>query len=109
MKIKNDSNIPQDAVNLGKNNTNYNEYENKKEKNDNKSKNFIVDLFNMIIDPKSAWISKILGIVSIVYLLLPADIVPDIVPVVGFLDDTAMFLMTIKVFMNQLKKYRLNK
>ena len=41
-------------------------------------------------DPRTPWISKVLIGVAIAYLLSPIDIIPDFVPVLGYLDDVLL-------------------
>ncbi|MBL7700368.1 MAG: DUF1232 domain-containing protein [Chitinophagaceae bacterium] len=38
-------------------------------------------------DPRTPWYSKLTALLSIVYLLSPADILPDIIPLAGYVDD----------------------
>jgi uncharacterized membrane protein YkvA (DUF1232 family) len=38
-------------------------------------------------DPETPWISKILLGAAVVYAVSPVDIIPDFIPVIGYLDD----------------------
>lgn len=40
-------------------------------------------------DPNTPWQSKVVVGLSILYVLLPVDIIPDFIPIIGFLDDLA--------------------
>lgn len=42
-------------------------------------------------DPKVPWLSKVLAFASVAYVFLPVDLIPDIIPILGLLDDAAMF------------------
>lgn len=41
-------------------------------------------------DPSSDWKPKVLAAVAIAYLLWPADLLPDIAPVLGWMDDIGL-------------------
>ncbi|NVO16096.1 MAG: DUF1232 domain-containing protein [Rhodoplanes sp.] len=41
-------------------------------------------------DPRVPWIAKALGIVIAGYALSPIDLIPDFVPVLGYLDDAVL-------------------
>lgn len=38
-------------------------------------------------DPRTPWFAKIILWISIVYALSPIDLIPDFIPVIGYLDD----------------------
>ncbi|MEG0275761.1 MAG: DUF1232 domain-containing protein [Coprobacillus sp.] len=50
--------------------------------------------------PKTPFIAKILAFITIVYALSPIDLIPDFIPVVGYLDDVIilpfLIMLTIK-------------
>lgn len=43
--------------------------------------------WNLFKDKRTPWISKILIIVAIAYLVWPFDLIPDFIPFVGLLDE----------------------
>jgi uncharacterized membrane protein YkvA (DUF1232 family) len=47
----------------------------------------IVVLYYILKHPKTPWYAKILGVVVGGYALCPIDLIPDFVPVLGYLDD----------------------
>jgi uncharacterized membrane protein YkvA (DUF1232 family) len=57
-------------------------------------------------DPRVSKTTKYLipGI-TVAYLLLPIDIVPDLIPVVGQLDDVAIIALAIKLFIDMSPKW----
>lgn len=57
----------------------------------------LLKLFYALRDQRSPWYAKITALLSIIYLLSPADLIPDIVPIAGYLDDLVVvpFLMSI--------------
>lgn len=70
------------------------------------------DLFSLLRDffkgryKEVPWliISSIGG--SLLYVLSPIDIIPDFIPVVGYLDDAAVFAACLKYVRKDLEKYR---
>lgn len=49
---------------------------------------------------------KLLTVVSIIYLISPIDLVPDIIPVLGFADDIALLIGTFTMLLGEIEKYR---
>ncbi len=43
--------------------------------------------WNLFKDKRTPWISKILIIAAVIYLIWPIDIIPDFIPFVGFVDE----------------------
>ncbi len=43
--------------------------------------------------------------VALLYILIPIDIIPDIIPVIGFTDDLAMLLFVWKMVMRDVREY----
>jgi uncharacterized membrane protein YkvA (DUF1232 family) len=38
-------------------------------------------------DPRTPWVAKILGAVVVAYAVSPIDLIPDFIPVIGYLDE----------------------
>jgi uncharacterized membrane protein YkvA (DUF1232 family) len=57
----------------------------------------ILTLYYALKDSRSPWYAKLTALLSIIYLLSPADIIPDIIPFAGYVDDLVIvpFLMNI--------------
>lgn len=47
----------------------------------------IVVLAAAIRDPRTPWYARLLGIAVVAYALSPIDLIPDVIPVIGYLDD----------------------
>ena len=41
----------------------------------------------MLRDPKGPRMAKVVTLIAVLYLVWPADLIPDIVPFLGWLDD----------------------
>jgi uncharacterized membrane protein YkvA (DUF1232 family) len=46
-------------------------------------------LFNAMIDPRTPFKAKAIAIAALVYFISPIDLIPDVIPAVGFADDAA--------------------
>lgn len=57
----------------------------------------ILTLYYAFKDERTPWYAKVTSLSSIVYLLSPADLVPDIIPLAGYIDDLVIvpFLISI--------------
>jgi uncharacterized membrane protein YkvA (DUF1232 family) len=46
-------------------------------------------LYNAMVDPRTPIEAKLIAIAALIYLISPFDIIPDIIPGIGFADDAA--------------------
>jgi uncharacterized membrane protein YkvA (DUF1232 family) len=44
-------------------------------------------VWRFFIDPKTDWKPKLLVVLALLYLLWPLDLLPDVAPILGWLDD----------------------
>ncbi len=72
---------------------------------DRQSPGFWMNLFNsfriawkLLWDSRVPFSAKVVPIVTVLYILSPIDLVPDVVPVLGQLDDLAILLLGIRLF-----------
>ena len=45
-------------------------------------------------------------VATLAYVFSPVDLIPDLIPVVGLIDDAAMVALTLKLLSNDLDKYK---
>lgn len=59
---------------------------------------FISSLRRAWQNPGTPWAARLLLLAGIAYVLLPMDLVPDVIPVLGWLDDLAILPAAILLF-----------
>lgn len=72
----------------------------------------IKDMWSLLVDywnkeyPDVPWktIAAIVG--ALIYFISPIDVVPDFIPVVGFMDDAAVIAFAMKMISDDLETYR---
>ena len=71
-----------------------------------KLKTDIPALFLALKDPKTPFLAKLFAAITVVYALSPIDLIPDFIPVLGYLDDLiilpALVALTIRFIPKQL-------
>lgn len=55
--------------------------------------------FRLLREPRVPRLSKVLPILTVFYVVSPLDFVPDVVPVLGQLDDLGIMLISLEVFL----------
>jgi uncharacterized membrane protein YkvA (DUF1232 family) len=50
----------------------------------------VVALYFAVRDPRVSWWAKAFGVVVVGYALSPIDLIPDFIPVLGYLDDVIL-------------------
>ena len=55
---------------------------------------------------RTPWHAKICGILTLTYALSPIDLVPDFIPVLGFLDDLSLISWFLGKFQGEMTRYR---
>ncbi len=76
-----------------------------------KNLEFIEDvklLYRMITDKKFSLDPKTYGAIAgaIAYVVLPADVIPDFLPALGFIDDAFVVSMLIERFKDEIERYK---
>ncbi|MFZ6014846.1 MAG: YkvA family protein [Patescibacteria group bacterium] len=68
----------------------------------------IVGLFQFMFRKDTDWKPKVGVVLALAYLLFPADVVTDIIPVLGNLDDATLLLLATGWLSYAAKKYNVN-
>lgn len=63
--------------------------------------------WRFITDRKAGRWQKFFLILAFLYVVWPLDFVPDVVVVIGWIDDAAAMLVAVSTFMMALRKYRI--
>ncbi|CAM4423962.1 DUF1232 domain-containing protein [Paenibacillus alkaliterrae] len=62
----------------------------------------VVTLYYCSIDPKTPISAKVTAVGALAYWILPIDLIPDFLPVVGFVDDATAVLIAYKSISGQI-------
>ena len=58
-------------------------------------------VFLALRKPETPWLAKLLAVITVTYALSPIDLIPDFIPVLGYLDDLiilpALIALTVKL------------
>lgn len=54
--------------------------------------------FSLMIDPRVHPLAKLVPIASVAYLFWPIDLLPDVVPVLGQIDDVGLVMLGLRLF-----------
>ncbi|MDO5047141.1 MAG: DUF1232 domain-containing protein [Anaerococcus sp.] len=73
-----------------------------------KIKNFIPNYLRAMGDKNTPVTAKILGLVAIAYAILPSDMIPDIIPFLGILDDAIVLPFLIYVTSKMIDSKNIN-
>ncbi len=56
-----------------------------------------------------SFLTKIALLLGTLYILCPVDIIPDFIPVIGWMDDGAIFYLLLRRIMTELERYNLSR
>lgn len=63
-------------------------------------RNELALVWAMLRDPRAPWAAKATAIFAVLYVLSPVDFVPDVIPLLGWLDDGVIALLLLKLAMH---------
>jgi uncharacterized membrane protein YkvA (DUF1232 family) len=62
-------------------------------------------LYNYFTDNSIAWYRKSIVVAALIYFIVPIDAMPDIAPLIGYLDDLGVITAVIKYLGSELTQY----
>lgn len=65
----------------------------------------LLALFRYFMDENVAWQKKTIVVAALLYFISPLDTIPDIAPLVGYLDDLGVILAVTKFMSKELEPY----
>lgn len=65
----------------------------------------LLALYRFMKDPTVSLLKKAVAIGALLYFILPLDSIPDLSPIIGFLDDIGIVAMAVKYLSNEIKRY----
>ncbi|CUT03244.1 YkvA family protein [Candidatus Kryptobacter tengchongensis] len=65
----------------------------------------LIALYKFMKDPAVSFFKKAIAISALLYFILPIDSIPDLSPIVGFLDDIGIVAMVVKYLSRELERY----
>lgn len=66
----------------------------------------LVGMWRFFRDPNASLLGKILVVLAVVYVVSPIDLVPDVVPVLGWVDDVIVMLVAGVYLFRSAQRYR---
>ena len=60
--------------------------------------NLVKLYWRLFRDPRVSWVPKLVMVAGFAYIIVPFDLVPDWIPVAGWLDDAMVFYLTTQAF-----------
>lgn len=63
-------------------------------------------MWSLIKDPSASWGAKAACIGALLYVISPIDVVPDVLPIIGLLDDVAVVGIALKSIATVIQEYK---
>ena len=54
--------------------------------------------YNLMLDPRVSSLTKLIPVAAVAYLLLPTDVIPDLIPILGQADDVMVLMLGLRLF-----------
>lgn len=64
----------------------------------------ITQVYVAIKSKKTPWYAKAIGVLAVIYALSPIDLIPDFIPIIGYLDDLIMLPLLITITIKLMPK-----
>ena len=55
-------------------------------------------IYHLMLDPRVHPLAKLIPIAAVAYIFLPVDLIPDMIPVLGQMDDAAIVMLGFRLF-----------
>lgn len=65
----------------------------------------VIALYNYLKDDSVKWYRKLIVVSALLYFISPIDTIPDLAPLVGYLDDLGVIAAAIKYIGSEIKPY----
>ncbi len=65
----------------------------------------LIALYRYLKDNSVKWYRKLIVVSALIYFIAPLDTVPDLAPLIGYLDDLGVILATIKFIGSEIEPY----
>ena len=62
-------------------------------------------LYRYMLDSDVAWIRKSVAVGALAYFIMPLDAIPDLAPVVGYLDDAGVVTAAVAYLSSEIEPY----
>jgi uncharacterized membrane protein YkvA (DUF1232 family) len=69
------------------------------------TRGFASKALNFFRDPSVSLWKRLAGVAAVAYILLPIDAVPDVLPIVGWLDDLGVLSAAAMYLLRQIQKH----
>lgn len=69
----------------------------------------VLALWDLLKDPKAGIPAKATAIGALLYMISPIDVIPDVIPIAGLLDDAAVIGAAVATLASTLAKYKKDK
>lgn len=86
-------------------NCNDSAYENKQEQTSSKSANWLAGVIGLLADDRTPIVLRLLSVFSVLYVLMPLDLIPDFMLGAGQLDDAAILGIAVALLLKLTPEY----
>lgn len=62
-------------------------------------------LYDYVRDPSVHWARKSVALGALAYFISPLDAIPDLTPIVGYLDDTGVIAAAVAYYQGEIEEY----
>ena len=63
-------------------------------------------MYELLKNPMEEWKSKIVAVATLAYVIAPVDVIPDLMPALGFVDDVGFVMLAMASLGSAIQKYK---